>query len=38
MQTELLLEAQRDEYDFRRFESMMSTTERRAYSMALQLT
>src|SRR5947208_3470011 len=39
MQAELLIEElQRDENDFRRFESMMTSTERRAYSMALQLT
>jgi RNA polymerase sigma-70 factor, ECF subfamily len=39
MQTELLEEeVQRDAQDFRRFETMMTSTERRAYSMALQLT
>src|ERR1700677_4007580 len=39
MQTELLEEeVQRDAQDFRRFETMMTSTERRDYSMALQLT
>src|SRR4051812_31919749 len=30
--------AQRSDADFRRFQAMMADTERRAYSMALQLT
>lgn len=39
MQADLLInELNRSENDFKRFESMMSSTERRAYSMALQLT
>jgi RNA polymerase sigma-70 factor (ECF subfamily) len=35
---ELAEDIARDSGDFRRFESMMNSTERRAYSMALQLT
>lgn len=37
-ETELLEESRRDANDFQRFETMMNSTERRAYSMALQLT
>lgn len=37
-ETEILEESQRDLNDFQRFENMMTSTERRAYSMALQLT
>lgn len=39
MQAETLIEElERNDSDFRRFEAMMDSTERRAYSMALQLT
>src|ERR1700722_23257 len=37
-ETELVEDLERDGNDFRRFESMMTSTERRAYRMALQLT